>query len=96
MEPEKVIIRCEWNPHLKLHSFLACFPDDPANPGRICCFPLYFSGDRAVFEPCTEVSLDYYYRRTRIVHRGNPYADLVRSAIEKYCDTEFRVVEKIM
>ena len=96
MEPEKVIFRYEWNPETRRGTCLACFPDDPANPGRIACLPMDFNGDSAVFEPFCEVSLDYYYKRTRILHKGSSAAIKCKEAIEKYYGHSFRVVEKIM
>ena len=96
MEPEKVIFRYEWNRCTHSATYLACFPDDPACPGRIAYIAMHFNGEAVTFEPYGEMSLDYYYQRTRIVHKFDPYARKGKEAIEKYYGHSFRVVEKIM
>lgn len=39
---ERVIFRTEKNPYVNGPSFLAVFPDDPANPGRVGCVSFHF------------------------------------------------------
>lgn len=93
---ERVIFRTERNEYVSEPSYLACFPDDPANPGRICCTPFYFLPDgTAIFESYCEASLGYYYDNTRIVHKTSQESEKLLSAIERYYDTKFKIVEKI-
>lgn len=77
-------------------SFLAAFPEEPCNPGMVACLPFFVrhSDNRPLFEPFTEVSLDYYYK-TKPVRKGTMCAEACKEAVEKYYDTEFEVAEKL-
>lgn len=77
------------------YSYLAVFPDEPANPGRLNCLPFFFNGDgSAVFEPFCEIDYSVYLK-TRIVHAKDERAPFLLKAIEGYCDSPFRTVEKV-
>ena len=67
VEVERLILRTEYNPYLEMETLLACFPDDPANAGRIAAVPMYFNSsmDMAFFDCYTEVNMDYYYGNTK-------------------------------
>lgn len=95
--PERVIFRTELNPYVDGPSYLAVFPDDPANPGMICCLPFHFVNTAAIFEPYTEASLGYYYDSTRIVHKDTDAAQKCLQAITSYYGSpfEFRIVERM-
>ena len=93
--PERVIFRTVKNPYINTQGYLACFPDDPANPGRIGCVSFYFLNDTAIFESYSEADMGYYYEQTRIVHKGTDTAKKLLQAIERYYDSEFKVVEKM-
>ena len=88
---ERVIFRVECP---DTQSYLAVFPDTPANPGRVACVPFHFLGDMAVFEPFCEASMGYYYGM-RIVHKSTDTALRCLKAIERYYNAPFRVVEKL-
>ena len=95
MEKEKVIFRREYNPYMKQWQYLACFPEEQANPGRIAAVSFYFDGhNKAHFEPFCEIDR-LYYLKTRIIHKKDTVISEVLSAIENYYDQKFRVMEKI-
>ncbi len=98
---EKVIFRREYDQYRKAWSYLAVFPEDPANPGNICAVPFHFVKElndtmTAIFEPFCEVCWDYYYRCTKIIHKTDPVIPDLLSAISRRYNTAFRVCEKIM
>ena len=96
MSKEKVVFRTEKNPYMPGEFFLAAFPKAPANPGSVCVLPFYFDDqDRAVFEPFTEASYEYYYNSTKLVHKNTDKAKACLAAIEKFYETQFDVREKL-
>lgn len=96
MDKEKVIFRREYDPYRKEWTFLAVFPEEEANRGRIAAVPFWFDGHNiAWFEPFCEVDRMYYLNRTRIIHKKEAIVEKLLSAIENRYDQQFRVVEKI-
>ena len=103
MTSEKVIFRREYDPYRKQDSFLAVYPDDPANPGCYAALPFYFCTDwtgnqYTIFEAHCEVSQGYYYNNTKIVHKRDPIIPDLLSAISRYevhPKMDFKVCEKI-
>lgn len=98
---EKVIFRREYDQYRKEWSYLAIFPEDPANPGRYAGIPFHFIKEwngklTAIFEASCEVSWDYYYKCTKIIHKNDPVIPDLLSAISRFYNTAFRVCEKIM
>ncbi|MBQ1776618.1 MAG: hypothetical protein IIZ93_00530 [Acidaminococcaceae bacterium] len=93
---ERVIFRKEKNPYGKdTPYYLAVFPDDEANPGRVCCLPFFFDGHgNAVYEPYCEASLNYYYK-THLVHRFDLETPKLLNAIQCYYQRPFRVMQKL-
>lgn len=66
---EKVIFRTEKDKENNRINYMAVFPDDPCNPGRIAFISFYKIGEgEYIFEPYGEMSRDYYYSKTRVVH----------------------------
>lgn len=94
---ERIIFRKEKrNPYFE-QSYIAAFPDDPANPGNICATPFHINNDtdRSItFEPFTEVSDAYYYNDTTIVHKTAPITDKLLRAFEEYYSVDFKICEK--
>ena len=100
MKTEKVIFRREYDQYRKQETYLAVFPENPANPGRYAAVPFRFVKElcgqlTAIFEPFCEVSHGYYYKGTKIVHKTDPLIPELLSAISRYCNTSFQVCEKI-
>ena len=94
-QAERVIFREEKNPYAPNgKSFLAVFPDEEANPGRINCLPFYCENEITYYAPYCECSCEYYYS-TRIVHKGTEEAARCLQAIERYFDGKFTVCEKL-
>ena len=80
--------------------YLAIFPDDPANPGRVAYVPFFFDGHgTAWFESCGEADWFYCLEKTRIIHKSNPLAEKLLQAVTEYYSTDvpakFRMVEKM-
>ena len=95
---ERVIFRKEFDPYRKEWGYLAAFPDDPANLGRIEGVSFHFDGnDTAWFEPFGEMSLDYFYHRP-IIHKTDQIIPKLIEALNihyGYEDGELKVVERI-
>ena len=76
--------------------YLAVFPDDPANPGRVECVPFFFDGHGTVFfESCCEADWRYCLEKTRIVHKRDPIAETLLKTVSQYYNASFRMVEKM-
>lgn len=101
-QAERVIFREYKDPYMPgVPHYLAVFPDDKANPGRICCTPFYFGkrydfleGELAIFEPVCECDYGYYYS-TKIIHRKDPRAEKLLKTVSEYYKAPFRIVEKL-
>ena len=92
---EKVILRREFNCYTKQWGYLACFPDDEANPGRIGAIAFHFDQyNQAVFEPYCEIDLRYMYAK-KIIHKDEPDVEKCIKALSDMYHTDFRVCEKI-
>lgn len=92
---EKVIFREEYDPYTKSWGYLAIFPEDEANLGRVACIP--FHKDRFnswVFEPYTEADINYVLSK-KIIHKNDPRIPDLVDALENQYDTNVTVVEKI-
>ena len=78
------------------YNYLALFPDDPAQPGRVECVPFFFDNHgTAFFEPCSEADIGYIHRKTRIIHKKDPVAETLLKAISNYYGMPFRIAEKM-
>lgn len=102
MENMKAIIRREYDPYRKEWGYIAVFPEESANHGKILALPFYFRNDgTAVFEAHGEIDLGYYYK-TKIVHAKSYEAEKCRLAVESYYNSipgecvHLRIVEKIL
>ena len=95
VEAERLILRTEYNPDLEMETLLACFPDDPANAGRIAAVPMYFKFDLVFFDCYTEVNMNYYYGNTRPL-KDEVLAEKCRMELEKRYNAKFKIVQKIM
>lgn len=96
VKKERVIFRRDKQHEKGADWFLAAFPDDEANPGRVACLPFYvpYKSGAPVFEPFCEVDLSYYYS-TKLVHKDEMCAEACKEVIENYYAAEFEVVEKL-
>lgn len=93
---EKLILRREYDPFMKMWKYLAVFPEERANIGRICCVAFYFNCyNQVVFEPFCEADLGYYYKKTKRIKAKSDEAEKCKTALEKYYNTTFRLMEKI-
>lgn len=94
---ERVIFRKEKNPYTKETDYLALFPDDEANPGRVLCLPFSFDGYGTTwFEACCEVDWRYILDKTRIVHKRDAIAETLLKTVSEYFETQFQMMEKYM
>lgn len=91
---ERVIFREEYDPYKKQWGYLAIFPDDEANPGRVGCVGFSQGYDEWVFEPYGEADIRYVLSK-KIIHKNDPRIPDLLDALESYYDTQFRVVEKM-
>ena len=94
---ERVIFRKEKNPYTKETDYLALFPDDEANPGRVECLPFSFDGyGTAWFELYCEADWRYILGKTRIVHKRDAIAETLLKTVSAYCESELKLMEKNM
>lgn len=93
---ERLILRREYDYYLKTWKYLAVFPDERANVGKVACLPFYFSHEEVIFESFCEASLEYYYKKTKCIKANLEEAIKCKIALEKYYNTEFRIAEKVV
>lgn len=91
---QKVIFREEYNKYTDEWGFLAIFPEDEANLGRVVILPFVFRGKKAVFEPFGEGDIDYVLRK-KIVHKNDERIPMLVDAVERYIDDKVQVIERI-
>ena len=91
---QKVIFREEYNKYTDEWGFLAIFPEDEANLGRVVILPFVFRGEKAIFEPFGEGDIDYVLRK-KIVHKNDERIPMLVDAVERYIDDKIQVVEKV-
>lgn len=93
---ERVILRREYEPYTKKWGYLACFPDDEANPGYVGAIPFHFIDDNeAIFEPYCEIALGYMYAK-KIIHKNEPDIEKCIQMLNKFYNTEFVACERII
>ena len=79
------------------YNYLALFPDDKANPGRVACIPFFFDGyGTAHFEPYCEADWAYILDKTRIVHKRDAIAETLLKTVSEYYETTFQMMERNM
>lgn len=92
---EKVIFREEFNPYTETDGFLAIFPNDEANLGRVGTIGFYFIDKRPVFEPYGEADINYVLGK-KIIHKNDDRIPMLVEAIENHIGDKVQVVEKMM
>lgn len=100
MEKEKIILRTLYNPYAKAWEYMAVFPEEGSNPGKLAAvvFRVWHGIGGIVhssFDSFFEVPLDFYYRRTKIIHREDPRIPELLGELEAYYRESFCVVEKL-
>lgn len=94
MKKERVIFRREYDPYWKRWGYLAVFPDDEANPGRIGVIGFKLIDDGSViFEAYQEASIEYVMNR-KLVHKDTDEAKACLTALMWYYGREFQVCER--
>lgn len=92
---EWIIFRHEYDPYMKIWGYLAIFPDDPANNGKVACVRFYQNGDSWWKESFGEASYSYLYK-CKIIHKNDPIIPELLKVIEDYYGGSYEVVEKII
>ena len=92
---ETVIFRKEFDEYRKAYNYLAVFPGEQANAGRVCAVPFYENGGNVWFEPFCEISMAYYYAKTRLVHKNTDEARRCAEIIKRRYGGEYRIMEKM-
>jgi len=92
---ERVILRREYNKFVKRWGYLAIFPDDEVNPGKVGGIAFFFNTcEEPIFEPYCEIDLGYMYKQ-KIIHKNEEDVEQCIKALNKLYDTEFKICEKI-
>ena len=95
MDKEKVIIRREYDPYMKIWKWLCIFPETYEGNNTWGCIPIWKDGHGQWWSECyTAGTLDYFYK-CKIVHKNTPEAAEVIEGLKKFCDGEYEVVEKM-
>lgn len=93
-EPERVVMRREYDPFMEIEKVLCVFPDDRANPGKLCYVVMWFDGHgTAWFEPYGEC--DYYYYLHLKPLKDVEMVEKCKAALEARYGGKFKVVQKI-
>ena len=92
---QKVIFREEYDKYTDEWGYLAIFPDDEANRGRVVVIPFKIRDNRPWFEPYCEADINYVLSK-KIIHKNDERVPELVEAIEKRIGDTVQVVEKIM
>ena len=96
MNKEKVIIRREYDPYMKLWKYLCIFPESYEGNGTYGCVSLWKNEyGQWVHEPYTSGAVSYFYK-CKLIHKNNPEIEEVLKGLKFFYDEEYQVVEKIM
>lgn len=89
MDKLRVIIRTEKNYDSDGFHWIAVFPDDKANPGRVSFLPFDVKNGKVCWiEPFGEMALSYYYDCTKYVKPIVLDGYGVREALQKWYDDD--------
>ena len=95
MNRERVIFRREYNRETKQDGFIACYPDEEANAGRILALPFHFTDTNMIITECHgEISLNYFYSQ-KIIHKNDPIIPKLIHALERLYGGKYEAIEKI-
>lgn len=92
---QKVIFREEYDKYTNEWGFLAIFPEDEANRGRVGVIPFKIRDGKPWYEPCCEADIDYVLSK-KIIHKNDERIPELVDAIEKRIEDRVQVVEKMM
>ena len=93
---EKVIFRREYDQYLKKWGYLAGFPNDEANRGRISVLPFKILDDGTVIRGSNDEADKFYFTKLKLVHKGTEEAEQCMKALKSiFPNEEFVVGEKI-
>lgn len=82
-EKIRVIFRREYDKYAKKWGYLAIYPDDEANRGRLNCLPFKLCENYNIFESHDEVDILYLLKR-KLVHKNTEEAKRCKEAVERY------------
>lgn len=92
---QKVIFREEYDKYTEEWGFLAIFPEDEANRGRVCVIPFKIRDGKPWYEAYGEADIDYVLSK-KIIHKNDERIPELVEAIEKRIEDTVQVVEKMM
>lgn len=92
---QKVIFREEYDKNTDEWGFLAIFPEDEANLGRVGVIPFKIRNGKPWYEPYGEADINYVLKK-QIIHKDDERIPELVEAIERRIDDRVQVVEKIM
>ena len=92
---QKVIFREEYDKYTEEWGFLAIFPEDEANRGRVGVIPFKIRDGKSWYEPYDEADIDYVLSK-KIIHKNDERIPELVDAIEKRIEDRVQVVEKMM
>lgn len=92
---ERVVFRKEFDPYMKMWKYLAVFPDDVASIGMWMAVPIWKVNNHPWRESAGEVSWDYYYNMTKVVHKKDPIVEELVEILKFFYGGEYEVKERI-
>jgi len=94
-QKEKVIIRKEYDPYMKIWKYLCIFPESYEGNGTYGCVSIYKDGYGHWLHENYAAGTPTYFYKCKIVHKNTPEAaEALEGLIATYGDG-FRVVEKM-
>lgn len=92
---EKVIIRREYDPYMKIWKYLCIFPELYEGNGLWGCVSIWKDSHGYWWhEPYTAGAVSYFYK-CRIVHKNTPEAAEVVNGLKELYGDEYVVIEKM-
>ena len=95
MEKEKVIIRKEYDPYMKIWKYLCIFPEAYEGNGRFGCVAIWKANDGHWWHEGYDAGEVGYFYKCKIVHKNTPEAAEALSGLVAIYGDGFRVVEKM-
>lgn len=98
---EKVIFRREYDPYMKVWGYVAGFPNQEANRGRIAIVSFKLDEDGKAYSYYADEADKFYFTKLKLVHKGTDEAEKCLDALKKMYpedeyECEYFVAEKIV
>ena len=93
---EKVVIRKEYDPYMKIWKYLCIFPEYYEGYGMYGCVAVWKTSDGIWMHDCYGAGPIEYFYKCKIIHKNSPEAIEIVTALKKFYGDDYKVVEKII